>query len=81
MNKQTILIPLLSATLLPANPAVADNEVAVTKRLLWANAPVLIDAESAKSPRRTYQIWERNVYPIGNGRLERTARRGRTARA
>jgi len=53
-------------------PALGDGEPPITKRVLWADAPVVIDAETAKSPRRTFQVWERNAYPIGNGRLGAT---------
>jgi len=42
-------------------------------RVLWADTPVIIDAKTAESPRYSKRVWERSVYPIGNGRLGATA--------
>ncbi len=50
-------------------PGQGAAKTSIAKRVLWTNQPVTINAEAAKSPRRTYQVWERNAYPIGNGRL------------
>jgi len=37
--------------------------------ILWSDAPVVFTPEQAASMRYAKQHWERNVYPIGNGRL------------
>lgn len=36
---------------------------------IWSERPVVIPAEFAERPREQSRIWERNVLPIGNGRL------------
>jgi alpha-L-fucosidase 2 len=65
-------IPLLLLVAgLAAGPA-AISGPATAPRLLWAASPVVIDAETAATPRRLFQVWEQNVYPIGNGRLGAT---------
>lgn len=40
------------------------------ERLIWANAPVLYPQHAAQ--RERYQIWDTQVYPIGNGRIGAT---------
>ena len=40
-----------------------------TKRVLWTDTPVIVGAETAGVPRRAGGLWERSVYPLGNGRL------------
>lgn len=50
-----------AACLLPAEPLT-----------LWSEEPVVVDLKSRESPRQYFQLWERNVYPIGNGRLGAT---------
>ena len=47
----------------------AEGERGIAQRVLWADAPVTVAAEAAAAPRRLVEAWERNVYPLGNGRL------------
>ena len=53
--------------------AAAGEKGAPVKRVLWTDTPLVIDDETAKKPRRADGLWERSVYPIGNGRLGCTA--------
>jgi alpha-L-fucosidase 2 len=39
------------------------------QRVLWSDTPVSVGAEDAGAPRRAAGLWERSVYPLGNGRL------------
>ncbi|MDP6360651.1 MAG: glycoside hydrolase N-terminal domain-containing protein, partial [Planctomycetota bacterium] len=40
-----------------------------TKRILWSDEPLVFDGEVARSIRDSDQVWEKTVFPIGNGRL------------
>ncbi len=67
-----LAMTLLGASLtafVSSRPAVAGDEGPIAKRVLWADAPVIVDSQSAKTPRRAGGVWERSVYPLGNGRL------------
>jgi len=57
--------------LLPSlgDQATAGERGSPVKRVLWADAPVIFDAGTAKNPRYSKRHWEKSVYPIGNGRL------------
>jgi len=44
----------------------------VRSRIMWADAPVIMDEHARGNWRREKRIWEENVYPIGNGRLGAT---------
>ncbi len=66
----SIRFPAIAFLLVASTNAAPDKNI--PPRLLWADAPVAITAEAAASPRRYFQLWEQNVYPIGNGRLGAT---------
>jgi alpha-L-fucosidase 2 len=42
------------------------------KRILWSDEPLIFDGEVARSIRDSDQVWEKTVFPIGNGRLGST---------
>ncbi len=48
----------------------ADNPI--KPRVMWTDAPVVMDDHARQNWRREKRIWEQNVYPIGNGRLGAT---------
>jgi alpha-L-fucosidase 2 len=51
--------------------ALADNNP-IQSRVMWTDAPVIMDERARGNWRREKRIWEENVYPIGNGRLGAT---------
>ena len=64
----------IALLLLPSgDQTVAGQREHPTKRVLWADAPLVFSETVAKSPRYSSRHWERSVYPIGNGRLGCTA--------
>ncbi len=64
---------MICRTILFALPlSVFANAGPATPLRLWADVPVVVDADARETPRRYFQLWERNVYPIGNGRLGAT---------
>ena len=60
----------LIAISIPAG-AMAEN-AQVKPRIMWTDAPVIMDEHARGSLRREKRIWEENIYPIGNGRLGAT---------
>lgn len=42
-------------------------------KILWTDQPVVLDYAKVEKPRDEEVVWERGVYPIGNGRLGCTA--------
>lgn len=60
----------LIAISIPAG-AMAENNPA-RSRIMWTDAPVIMDEHARGSLRREKRIWEENIYPIGNGRLGAT---------
>lgn len=42
---------------------------ASAEHVLWSDAPVVFPGDAVGNMRAETQYWERNVYPIGNGRL------------
>ena len=47
----------------------AGDKKQLTKRVLWADTPVVFTPKVAESMRYSKRHWEQSVYPIGNGRL------------
>lgn len=47
----------------------AAEKAPVAKRILWTDTPVTVTAPPGQAPRNVNGLWERSVYPIGNGRL------------
>ncbi len=43
--------------------------MALRSEVLWSDEPVELDEGTVKGERQERKIWERSVYPIGNGRL------------
>jgi len=53
-----------------ASRAAAGERGVPTKRVIWADTPVVIDLTNVQKPRKYFQkMWDSSVYPIGNGRL------------
>jgi len=65
----SLLAPLLVS--FGACAFAGDNDAPV-KRVVWSDAPVVVEPD-APNPMRTFKkIWGSSVYPIGNGRLGAT---------
>ena len=65
-----LLFALFAATLLwPLDAEAAAEQGVPVKRVLWTDAPVIVANQTAQAPRGVGGLWERSVYPLGNGRL------------
>ena len=63
-------LAVMAMLLLPPGAWSAAGENApVTRRTLWTETPVTVTAQPGQAPRNVNGLWERSVYPIGNGRL------------
>jgi len=76
LNKSLCILCLAGAMIIGLSGVSLASEKVKSesiRRVLWADTPVIIDAKTAESPRYSKRLWERSVYPIGNGRLGGTA--------
>lgn len=76
MNRKSSFagLSLLAASIMGATHLSAAEETQAVKRVLWTDAPLVIDPDLAiKNVRAANGKWENSVYPIGNGRLGCTA--------
>ena len=50
-----------------------ESEEDFMKHRLWSDQPLSIDLDILENRRQEQNLWEKAVYPIGNGRLGCTA--------
>lgn len=66
---KTNMIPaaILAGTLIGG--ATAGAKEGLTTRTLWSDQPVVFNEKQAANLRQSADVWSRQVFPIGNGRL------------